>query len=792
MTEYILTGLKMANRIIMSVRQSRLIKTASKLITLSLIVGLVLFGFLDMIISPLPKDLLQRSSSTFVYSRKGRLLTAYTSSDYFWRKPVTLDQISPRLVKSVIAIEDQYFYYHPGINLVSLFKSVLANARAGKTVRGGSTITMQIARMIEPKERTIRNKIFEIFRALQLEMRYSKTELLEMYFNLTPFGGNIEGVGAATLFYFNKKPSELSWSEAVLLTAIPGSPERFRPDKWPERGQHRTKALLDRLLKADVITPKEYTAALVEEIPSQRKIIPQVAPHLSQALHSEYSDSSELYTTIRYEPQNICERLAIEYNQKYQALDIHNLALVIIDNDKSEVIALVGSPDFADARHGGQVDASSAPRSPGSALKPFVYGLAFDKGILSPEKMVADIPVNFAGYRPVNYDETCRGVISVREALIHSLNIPAVNVASLIGLKEVHHILERGGLTTLNRPYYDFGLPLVLGACEVRLTELTNLYASLARGGRFQPVKTLAGAENEPGVQLFSPEVCYLLTDILIDLRRPELADSWTASTGKFPIAWKTGTSYGRRDAWTIGYTRKYTVGVWAGNCSGEGSIDLVGASIAAPLMFRIFSAIGDNAPGEWPQVPDGIGERLVCGTSGQPVGRFCSDKTYELFIIGKSPMTVCTVHRPILVDRKSGKRLRANCTFNKDFCREIVEVWPPRIATWQVENGLSDPLPPYDPNCLVTVDGSRPVILSPENGAVFEFVEEIPAEYQKIRLQASTASGGGTLHWFLDGEHLAAVEAKEVTFYVPTKGRHALLCVDNAGGSASSSFVVQ
>jgi penicillin-binding protein 1C len=752
--------------------------------------GAVLVG-LDRWILPLPTELLHRPGATFVYSQEGRLLTAFTSSDYFWRRPISLEQLSPRLISSVLTIEDRYFYQHPGVNPVSLIKAAVANFRAGRTVRGGSTITMQIARMIEPKARTIPNKLLEIFRAFQLEARFPKPELLEMYFNLAPYGGNIEGVGAAAYFYFDKEPSQLTWSEAALLTAIPGSPEKFRPDKHLDRGRQRAEIILDRLRQAEIITTAEYEAAQAEEIPSQRLSIPRTAPHLSVSLRADYPDSCQLHTTIRYEAQLACERLARAYRQKYAGKDIHNLALVVIDNDRAEIIAQVGSPDFDDTRHSGQVDASTAPRSPGSALKPFVYGLAFDMGILSPEMMVADIPVNYSGYRPVNYDETYRGVIPVREALIHSLNIPAVNAASAVQLKTFHDVLRRGGLTTLGRPYYDYGLPLVLGACEIRLTELTNLYAALAREGKYQPARNLVGADSETEVRLFSPEACYLLADILVDLKRPTLTDSWRASTAKFPVAWKTGTSYGRRDAWAIGYTPEYTVGVWAGNCSGEGSVDLVGAAISAPVMFDVFSEIVHDSHQRWYEPPVEISERMVCGVSGQPSGRFCDELITELFAVGRSPSVTCSVHRPILVNPATGMRLRASCTGGGDYERQVVEMWPPRIATWLVNNDLSDPLPSYDPECLAVDEGHAPSIISPEDGAVFEYVDELPAEYQKIRLQASIASGDGTVHWFLDGEHLVATQAGDVTFYVPRRGKHTLLCMDETGRSTRASFVV-
>lgn len=720
------------------------------------------------------------------------MLSAYTSTDRYWRIPVKLKEISPKLVNSVIATEDRYFYYHPGINPVSLISAAVANIKAGHIVRGGSTISMQIARMIEPKERTIPNKLIEIFRALQLELRYSKNELLEFYFNLAPYGGNIEGIGAAAHFYFDKKPSELTWSETALLTAIPGSPEKFRPDKCLECGQNRSEFILKNLRENNILSSDDYLAAQKERLPSQRLSVPDIAPHLSVSLRTNYPDSGRLISTIDYEKQIVCERLAGIYLPKYQAKGINNLAIVVVNNRSSEILALVGSPEFYDSLHSGQVDASTSPRSPGSTLKPFVYALAFDNGLLSPEMKVPDMPVNFSGYRPVNYDESYRGIISVREALIQSLNVPAVNAAAVIGLPELFLHLKRGGITTLERPYYEYGLPLVLGGCEIKLTELTNLYATLARQGIYRPLKVLSSDNSRIDVDLFSIGACELITDILVDLKRPDLPEGWESAESRFPVAWKTGTSFGRRDAWAIGYNPDFTVGVWTGNSSGESSIDLVGAEIAAPIMFDVFSAITKENNRRWFEPSSEIAERQVCAVSGQPAGRFCREHIMEKFLIGKSPTEICLVHRPIFVDQQTGLRLRARCTDNRDFDTKIIEQWPQQIASWLVENGKSSPLPPYDNNCLAVSDGLNPKIISPEAETVFEFVDEVSPEYQKIRLQASIASGGGLVHWFIDGKHLDAVSAGEITFYTPEKGKHTLLCMDNAGRSSSVDFTVQ
>ena len=757
-------------------------------------VGLVLASFLalDLWLMPLPPERLHRPASTFVFSREGRLLTAYTSHDSFWRYPMKVDDISPRLVESVIATEDRFFDYHPGVNLASLAQAAVDNFRAGKVVRGGSTITMQIARMMEPKERTVANKLREIFRAVQLELRYSKSELLEFYLNLVPYGGNIEGVGAAAHFYFGKAPSELTWSEAALLTAIPASPERYRPDRHRPAALARREKVLRGLRESGVITDREYRSATVEELPSGRQPVPRIAPHLARMLREARRDSPEVHSTIRYETQLLCERLARDYGRQLAGRDIHNLALVVLDNRSGQVLALVGSPDFDDVLHGGQVNGAIAPRSPGSALKPFVYALAFESGTLSPEQKVADIPVNYGGYAPENYDEVYHGLVSVREALVRSFNVPAVNAAAEVGLAEVHGFLRRGGLTTLEREYYEYGLPLVLGSGEVRLVELANLYATLARGGLYRSLRYTLNGDTTGTARLLSDGASYLAADILLGLHRPDLPGSWESAAGRFPVAWKTGTSYGRRDAWAIGFTPQYTVGVWAGNFSGSGSVDLVGAGIAAPVMFDILGQLVKPGAHRWFERPGDVEERAVCVVSGRPAGRFCTETRPELFLLGKSPSATCTVHRPILVDRTTGLRLRANCTAGIEVERRGIETWPPRIASWLVDAGLRKPLPEYAPECRETRESDQPLIVTPREGAVYRLVDQLPSEYQKIRLQASLPNGDGAVHWFLDGELLAVARAGEITFYRPDRGRHDLLCVAESGQSASVSFDVR
>ena len=736
--------------------------------------------------------MLSRPSSDFIYSRDGHLLNCFTSTDGYWRKPVRLDHISPRLIQSVIACEDRWFYYHPGFNPASLALAAVDNVKAGRFVRGGSTITMQIARMMEPKSRTIPNKIIEILRAVQLELAFSKDELLEMYFNLAPYGGNIEGVGAAAYMYFDKSPEYLSPAEAAVLTAIPASPSQFRPDRDIGKCTARRDRVLQYLRDKSILSAADYEQALKEELPVRRVTAVVAAPHFCQSLTLVESGRPDIVSTLDYKLQRTCERLARNYQGTLAQKGIYNLSVVIIDNRTGELLALVGSADFADAAHHGQVNGALAPRSPGSALKPFVYALGFDKGVISPALKVEDLPVSYAGYIPVNYDNEYHGLVSVSEALIQSLNVPAVNLAAKIHLEEVYDLLHRGGITTLDKKYFEYGLPLILGSGEVTLLELTNLYATLARGGAYLPVTAVKSDDKPQPRRLLSQDACYLVTEILSELKRPDLPASWEFTPDIPRVAWKTGTSFGRRDAWAVGYNPDFTVGVWAGNFSAEGSISIVGAEVAAPLMFDIFNQLPSSGGKSWFSTPSGIDQRPVCAVSGRVADDDCPDRVIEPFIPGVSPVEKCTVHRKILVDTQSEYQVCRYCSAGRRTKETIIEQWPPRLAAWLSAKGLVGLVPPHNPQCRGLFAGEAPVITSPEREALYIVRPNVPAEYQKILFEASSANDSRRLYWFLDGRLYSTADGNGRVFYAPQQGSHQLMCVDDYGRSSTLTFQVQ
>ena len=748
---------------------------------------------LDRFVFPLPVENLNKPSATFVYARDNTLLGCFASLDTYWRKPVSLSDISPLLVKSVIACEDRWFYYHPGINVVSLFSAAIDNIRAGKIVRGGSTITMQVARMMEPKPRTLSSKAIEILRSVQLELHYSKRELLELYFNLAPYGGNIEGVGAASFFYFGKRPRELTASQAALLTSIPNSPTTLRPDMNLERSLMFRGKVLRVMLRRNIISREKYNEAQLEEITARRVSPPLIAPHFTRDLAMKNLGRPEIRSTIDSRIQSICDGIVREHRNELRQRGINNIAVAIVRNSSAEILAMIGSADYGDIAHQGQVNGAVSPRSPGSALKPFVYAMALDEGLISPSSILEDLPVYYSGYSPENYDKQFRGAVSAAEALRLSLNVPAVSVCAKVGLKDVYSLLKRGGISSLNKKEHQYGLPLILGSCEIKLVDLTCLYSGLARDGLYRPYKMELAESKDDTTRLFSGAAAYIISEILSELQRPDFPSSWEFSPNIPKVAWKTGTSYGRKDAWSVGYNTEYTVGVWVGNFSGEPSPDLVGADAAAPILFEIFQAIGSGKRAGWFVQPQDVAVREVCSISGMPPNEFCPGTIHEFYIPQVSPIRPCNVHEQILVDSATSYRLCRFCSPGKNFIHKTYENWPPKLATWLARSGKEmTPIPEHNPECSGTYAGDRPVIISPNPDASYIIRSHLPLSLQGIALEASAAAGTREIYWFVDGELYGRARTGEKLFYTPVSGQHKLTCTDQEGRSSIVTFNIE
>jgi penicillin-binding protein 1C len=742
---------------------------------------------------PLPSSKLHPKASTVVLDRNGKMLRAFLAPDDMWRIRVSVDDIPSHLEMAVLGYEDQYFYWHFGINPISVIRAAIVDILAGRFIQGASTITMQVARLMEPKERTICNKLIEAFRALQIEWHYSKEEILTLYFNMAPYGGNIVGVGAASHAYFNKSPKQLSLGEAALLAAIPNSPNLLRPDRHSKLAQKARDKVLSILVKQKKITASEKEEALSELIPKRRYALPFMIPHLSTTLKQMYPEKERLETTTNSDIQKLAEKTLRTHLEPWRMREITNGAVVVIENKTQEVLALVGSYDFFDKDHQGQVNGTMALRSPGSALKPFVYALGMEYGKIAPQSLVYDVPIDYSGYQPVNYNKVYHGPVSVEEALIRSLNVPAVNLDAQLGEDSLYYFLKDAGITTLPKPRDYYGLSLVLGGCEVTLLELTNLYAGLANGGQFHPYRFLKSQTKFKGSSLLSPGTCFILTEILSQLRRPDLPSTWRRFINIPKVAWKTGTSYRHRDAWSVGYTPRYTIGVWVGNFDGKGAPALVGAEAAAPILFSLFSAIEKPTEYSWFVQPKDAKRRRVCSISGMRATKHCSATKEELYLPGTSPNKPCSIHKVIWVDKETGKRLYPYCRIGREYEERIVERWPAGIATWLEKNGYPvDTIPEDHPKCTKIAPGEAPIIQSPTSNAEYKIRPGVNLKYQKILLDASVSNQIQTIYWFLDGHLIFSGKPTEKVFIIPTPGAHILICMDGEGRSSETRFIVR
>ncbi|HGE71098.1 TPA: penicillin-binding protein 1C [Candidatus Poribacteria bacterium] len=787
---------------------------------LSFSVLIILFMIIGKIFFPIPMYRLKPMPSVIVFDRNGKILRGFTAPDQMWRIPADIDDVSPNLKMAVINYEDKWFRYHFGVNPISILRALITNIKAGEIVCGGSTITMQVARMMEPKPRTIKSKLIEMIRAFQLELSFSKDEILSFYFNLAPYGGNIVGSASASYFYFNKDQKNLSLGESALLAVIPNSPTILRPDRTINNKPNthllikaRDK-VLRRLLENHKISQQEYDEAINEPIPTERFSLPFHAPQLALKLKDMYPGVNKIMSTIDINIQMLARDTLRRRLDPLKSHGITNGAVVVMDTETHEVLAMVSSVDFFDNSSEGQVNGAMSPRSPGSALKPFVYALAIDRGIISPQSILSDVPVDYSGYKPENYDEKYRGFISAKEALRHSLNIPAINLSAKLGEDGLYEFLKNAGITTLTEPKEHYGLSLVLGGCEVTLLELTNLYAVLADMGRFSPYKlTIGETKRDNKLRLFvrSDEVvpphldknisrrllregtAYILTEMLTEVDRPDLPTCWESAVNLPKVAWKTGTSYGHKDAWSIGYTPQFTIGVWVGNFNGVGVPALVGSESAAPILFDLFNALSARSNKQWYVQPSDVKEREVCSLSGMCMSPNCPHSKTELYIPGVSPYQECNMHRAIAIDKETGLRLCSNCRIGRDYEMKTFVIWPPEIATWLEQNGVVvDKLPPHFPECPVVASGEGPVIRSPSDNSEYIIREGVDLEYQKILLSASISNDSRSLYWFLNSKMIFNGSPAEKVFITPTVGKHVVMCMDDEGRAAKVTFIVR
>ncbi len=750
-----------------------------------------------------PGKWFQNPVSTVVYDASGELLGARLADDQQWRFPP--DSSLPfKVEQSILYFEDEYFYYHPGFNPVSLVKALALNIGRGKIERGGSTLTMQLCRLHRhTSKRSVWEKLFEIVLATRVEIHYSKKEILSRYLSNAPFGGNVVGLQAASWRYFGRSPNNLSWAEAATLAVLPNAPALIHPGR--NRGQLTSKRnnLLLKLLNNKIINREEYQTAILESIPEKPSPLPAYARHVTDffATHNK----ALVKTSINKRIQENTERVAKDYLGILEVNQINNIAVLILDVKTNTVLAYVGNMCHSKVSNSPDVDIVQAPRSTGSVIKPLLYALMLQEGKILPTTLVPDIPTKISGFNPDNYDETFNGAIPARKALSRSLNVPVVRMLQTYGVEKFYNALKKMGMTTLGYHPDRYGLTLVVGGAEGKLMDLAGIYAGMARvlnhysdsrkyfsGEYRQPsltesLKTGSGPSDTP--EILDAGSIYLTFEALMEVNRPDEDSNWKNLSSSRKIAWKTGTSYGFRDAWAIGTTPEYVVGVWVGNASGEGRPGLTGITAAAPLMFNIFSSL---PPTSWFKVPyDELTQVAVCRESGFKAGRFCP-VTDTIFSSRNAARTaVCPYHQLVHLTADKKYRVSVNCSDSLEMITVPWFVLPPAQEWYyRKKNPFYKTLPPFKSNC--GADDINPMeIVYPADVYKIFIPRELDGSKGKFVLEVAHRNPRATLFWHLDDEFIAETHYFHQLAISPEPGWHKITIVDNEGNSLVKKFQV-
>lgn len=725
-------------------------------------------------------------SSSEVFAADGSLLRLTLAEDGQYRFWQGLNEVAPVMVQAMLLKEDKYFYYHPGVNPIALMRATLATYIGGSR-QGASTLTMQLARRIyNINSRSLIGKVEQIFAAFWLEARYSKRDLLEAYLNLAPMGGNIEGVGAASQIYFHKDASELSLTEALSLAVMPQSPARrarFQADFQEAR---------DRLARLWQQTHPEDLRSdgllALTALGKERSDLPFKAPHFSRRQLA--LGQRAVHSTLDVRLQSLLEQRMAQFIAAKRHLGVNNASALLIDTRDQAVKAWVGSADFFDVGIQGQVDGVLARRSPGSTLKPLLYGLGFEQGIIHPLSVLKDAPTAFGSFEPENFDQKFTGPISAHDALIKSRNLPAVWLASQLTAPSLHGLLREAQIQGLNTEVF-YGLSIALGGAELTMLELGRLYLMLASEGRYYPVRERDSQAVSPqSPQLLSPAASFMVLDVLKDNPRPD-----GLPKRGWPVAWKTGTSWGYHDAWSVGVTGPYVLVVWVGNFDGTANAAFVGARIAAPLFFSISDALQatDNRAAEATITPPETVKKVsVCAESGDLPNAWCPKVVDAWFIPGTSPIKISTLHNPVWVDNVTG--LAVCPPYNSETQhQEIFAFWPSDMAKLFELAGLPRKAPPPLPTeCRYqqVLTDIEPTIRSPLKNVVYSLRQSRVEEH--ISLLADAAPDAQLLYWFAGQTLLGqSLPHKPLEWRPVASGSYRLSVTDDKGRSSSLNLDV-
>lgn len=759
--------------------------------------GFVVFVWLAMIIAdrlwPLP--LKEVTPARVVVAEDGTPLWRFADAEGIWRYPVTLEEVSPRYLQALIQYEDRWFWDHPGVNPLSVLRAAWQDMSAGRVISGGSTLTMQVARLLDPHPRTFGGKLRQLWRAIQLEWHLDKRQILTLYLNRAPFGGTLQGIGAASWAYLGKPPQQLSYSEAALLAVLPQAPSRLRPDRWPERAQAARDKVLDRMLTQKVWSAEVVKEARQEPVWLFPRQMPQLAPLFSRRVLGRSRDE-KVVTTLDAGLQRQLEELALNWKSRLPPRS--SLGMIVVDHTNMKVRAWVGSADIKDDSRFGHVDMVNAVRSPGSVLKPFIYGLALDDGLIHPASLLQDVPRRFSDYRPGNFDSGFHGPVSMSDALVRSLNLPAVQVLEAYGPKQFAARLRNAGLPLILPSGAEPNLSLILGGAGARLADITAAYSAFARHGNAGRLRFLP---SDPLIErpLLSPGAAWIIRRILAGEEQP-LTDGILPAV--VPLAWKTGTSYGYRDAWAVGINARYTLGIWTGRPDGTPVVGQFGFISAVPLLNQVSnillsraSVMKNGLPAD-PR-PASVSAGIICWPGGQslPAGDSNCRRRLSTWLLDNSqPPTLLLpdqeglggIRFPVWLNEK-GERVAADCPGAKE---QILDVWPLPLETWLPTGekraarlpAASISCPPLHQQNLIPL-----TLIGVRDGVV---IKRLPGTKQ-VSVSLQTSGGEGRRWWFLNGEPLET-SGMNTSLTLEKVGEYQLIVMDESGQTAAASFTLQ
>jgi penicillin-binding protein 1C len=761
----------------------------------------------------LPATLFDKPTSTIIEDSEGRMIGARIAEDGQWRFPASA-AIPEKYAQAVVWFEDKRFYRHHGVDGRAIVRALIQNIRHRRVTSGGSTISMQVIRLMQDHpSRTLLQKLKETLLATRLEIRCSKQEILNLYASHAPFGGNVVGLNAASWRYFGRDPDDLSWAETATLAVLPNAPSLIHPGRNRNLLLEKRNRLLDRLFEEDVISEENCRLAKAESLPDQPHSLPSDAPHLLDRI-VETSKGKRIRTTLQQTLQQRVNGIVGRYALSYRGNFVNNMAVLVAEIETGDVLAYVGNVYQSEQTSGNRVDVIRAPRSTGSILKPFLYAAMIDYGELLPNMLVPDIPIQIGNFSPKNFDRSYSGAVPAQRALQRSLNVPAVKLLQQHGIEKFYKLLQTLGMKTLSFPAEHYGLTMILGGAEGTLWDITGMYAELARTlnhfskymSRYDPAdchelnflqqqsyRHRQPVANRPLDHTAPIEAAAIWQtfEALSELNRPEEEATWKVFSSSQKIAWKTGTSYGFRDAWAIGVTPQHVVGVWVGNASGEGRPALTGVNYAAPVLFDVFAGLPHS---KWFDIPhDDLTPMVVCRKSGYRASPLCTATDTIPAARINAESEECPFHAVIHLDRQRKYRVTSECYNVAEMVHVPWFVLPP-VQEWFYKSKNADykSLPPIHPDCLNTERQQQMELIYPPLGLTIVLPRQLDGSEGKVVFKAAHRRTGATVFWHIDHHYEGSTQTPHQLAVSPAPGEHTLILVDDKGNKITGFFTIE